>query len=306
MRLTLSILLFTIVALGPTPAAAQFSTVRLAVVPSPAETGLLRSLLPDFERESGYRVEVYSGEDVHDVARAGRADLVISHYGHAGTEAFMAQGFGLWPRAVFANQIAIFGPSDDPARISGLQDAGEAFRRITERGSRSQFVSNNSSVMKYLESVLWEEAGRPPKDSWYVDQGFSEADGIALAANLGAYYIFALPPFLTWKDACVRSVVSQGRNRTLADPSPGSSSACNMQALVLLGMPARIMVSMVVNPQRVAAVNVTGATALQAYLLRPAIQARIENFRDVRSTLPLWKAAGLHNSPAGLGFGGRP
>ena len=112
MRLAGSRLVFTIVALGPMPAGAQFSTVRLAVVPSPAETGLLRELLPDFERESGYQVTVYSGEDVHDVARAGQADLVISHYGHAGTEAFMNQGFGLWARAVFANQIAIMGPND--------------------------------------------------------------------------------------------------------------------------------------------------------------------------------------------------
>src|SRR5437762_3461526 len=128
MRFTLSTLLFAAIALAPIHTAAQFSTVRLAVVPAPEETGLLAALLPDFERESGYRVEVYSGEDVHEVARAGHADLVISHYGHAGTESFMTQGFGLWPRAVFANQIAIIGPVNDPARISGLQDAGEAFR----------------------------------------------------------------------------------------------------------------------------------------------------------------------------------
>ena len=119
MRRTCSILLFGIVTLGPMPAAAQFTTVRLAVVPAPEETGLLRELLPDFERESGYRVEVDSSETPHDVARAGRADLVISHYGHNGTEAFMTQGLGLWPRAVFANQIAMIGPTSDPAQIRG-------------------------------------------------------------------------------------------------------------------------------------------------------------------------------------------
>src|SRR5438876_7634040 len=101
MRFMRSILVTLVAALVPLPAAAQFSTVRLAVVPSPEETGLLRSLLPDFERESGYRVDVYSGEDAHDMARAGRADLVISHYGHQNSEAFVTQGFGLWPRAVF-------------------------------------------------------------------------------------------------------------------------------------------------------------------------------------------------------------
>ena len=79
-----------------------------------------------------------------------------------------------------------------------------------------------------------------------------------------------------------------------------------MEALVSTGMPARVMVSIVVNPQRFPAINLAGATALQAYLLRPAVQAQIENFRDPRSELQLWKAAGLHNIPAVLGFGRRP
>src|SRR5207253_8462642 len=174
--------------------------------------------------------------------------------------------------------------------------------RITERGSHAEFVSNNSAVMKYLETILWEEAGHPARDGWYVDQGMSEADGMTLAASLQAYYIFALPPFLTWQQACFNAAVSGGASHAFAGPSP-RAAPCNMQPLVLTGMPARIMMSMVVNPQRVLAVNVAGATALQTYLLRPAVQARIESFRDVRSTMPMWKASGLHNSAAGLGFG---
>jgi len=308
MRLTCSILLFGIVALGPTTVAAQFPTVRLAVVPSPEGTGLLHELLPDFERESGYRVVVYSGEDLYDVARAGQADLVISHYGHNGTEAFMTQGLGLWPRAVFANQIAMIGPNGDPAQIRGLQDAGEAFRQIALSRSGAQFVSNNSAVMKYIESMLWEAAGRPAKNLWYVDQGASEADGMALAARIKAYYIFALPPFLTWQHTCPNNARSEGGEWPLARPSavPHYPTPCGMEALVLAGMPARIMVSIVVNPQRFPAVNLVGATALQEYLLRPAVQARIESFRDSRSKLQLWKAVGLHNSAAALGLGKQP
>lgn len=309
MRFTCSLLLaFVLATFGPVPLVAQFPTVRLATVPSPEETGLLRELLPDFERESGYRVVVYSGEDVHDVARAGKADLVISHYGHSGTEMFMAQGLGLWPRAVFANQIAFIGPAGDPAQIRGLQDAGAAFRQIS---GRSRFLSNNSAVMKYTENVLWEAAGRPPKGSWYVDAALSEADGMARAAEIKAYYIFALPPFLTWKQGCLDTSHHAVPGLPLLHPGAPTSSnepeACHMDALLLAGtMPHRIMVSIVVNAQRVPAVNVSGATALQEYLLRPAVQARIERFRDPRSEYQLWKAAGLHNSAAGLGLGRRP
>ena len=109
-------------------ARAQTNVVRLAVVNAPAEGGLLGGILPDFERQTGFRVEVYSGSDVTDRARNGQADLLIAHYGYAGLESFMADGFGLWPRFVFGNRNAIIGPSSDPARVRDLSDAVEGFR----------------------------------------------------------------------------------------------------------------------------------------------------------------------------------
>lgn len=304
MRMFCSILLF-IAALGPA-AGAQSVTVRLAVVPSPNETGLLRSLLPDFERQSGYRVTIYAGEDLFDVARAGGADLVIAHYGHHDTEAFMAQGLGLWPRTVFGNQIAILGPADDPARIRGLQDAGEAFRRIAA-GPTTRFVANNSAILKYIESMLWEMAGRPAREPWFIDAGLSEAQGMERAARLRAYYLFAVPPFLRWQEACEERARRLGATRLpvlpLAPPqAAGDETLCEMEPLVLAGpMPHRIMVASIVNAQRVQGVDVAGAAALQEYLLRPAVQARIERFRDPRTSLQVWRAAGLHNSGAALG-----
>jgi hypothetical protein len=39
--------------------------VRLAVVKAPAQSGLLDALLPAFEAQSGYRVDVYVGSDVY-------------------------------------------------------------------------------------------------------------------------------------------------------------------------------------------------------------------------------------------------
>lgn len=307
MRVICSILLLALT-LGPVRAVAQSTTIRLASVPSPAETGLIRDLLPEFERQSGYRVTVYAGEDLYHVARRGEADLVISHYGHHDTDAFMAEGLGLWPRAVFANQIAIFGPAADPAGIRGLQDAGEAFRRIAAAGPPSRFISNNSAIMKYIESVLWEAAGRPARESWYVNTGASEAEGLTQAALIRGYYIFALPPFLRWQESCLAearaSAAAVPRARPLAAPGDSPGAPCDAEALMLAGpMPSRLMIASVVNPQRVAGVNAAGAAALQAYLLRPAVQARIERFRDQRTPHQLWRAAGLHNSAAALGIG---
>src|SRR5438093_13382442 len=99
-------------------AAGQAPAVRLAVVNVPVDSGLLAAILPEFERSTGYRVEVDKrGDDLYEIVRQGKADLAISHFGHAGVEAFMAEDLGLWPRAVFANQAVLIGPSTDPAGI---------------------------------------------------------------------------------------------------------------------------------------------------------------------------------------------
>src|SRR2546422_11236671 len=70
-------------------------TTLFRSVNTPEDSGLLGDILPDFESQTGLRVEVYSGEDVYDRARNNQADLVLSHYGHAGLEPFMADGLGL-------------------------------------------------------------------------------------------------------------------------------------------------------------------------------------------------------------------
>ena len=262
-------------------ARAQSNVVRLAVVNTPEESGLLREILPDFERQTGLRVEVYSGEDVYDRARNGQADLVISHYGHLGVEPFMTDGLGLWPRAVFANQNVIAGPSSDPARVANLSDAVDGFRRIAQ--SRSPFVANNSGIPKYTEDLLWEAAGRPPKQGWYVDQGLREQPAVAAAAQRGAYVIWGLVPFLQYLE----------QNRVDLRP-----------LLVNDAVLSRVMVSVVMKPDKFPKANLEGAKALEKYLLAPSTQARIRAFRHPGLDHALWWPSARDNSPAILGYGG--
>ena len=159
---------------------AQSTVVRLQVVNVPVDSGLLAALLPDFERATGYRVEVYkNGDEVYELARQGAADLVLSHYGHRGVDDFMADGLGLWPRSVFANQAVLLAPPTDPAGIRGMQDAVEAFRRIAQ--TKSRFVVNNAATEKYLGQLLWEAAGRPDPAGWYSDTGLRDQPVIQAA-----------------------------------------------------------------------------------------------------------------------------
>lgn len=122
-------------------------------------------------------------EGVYDLAREGMADLVIAHYGHAGTEAFMSEGLWRWPRIVFSNQAVLVGPASDPAGIRGLTDAAEAMRRIAECGG--EFFINNAATEKYLADVLWRASGAPPKRTWQLDLGLRDQAAIEMAAQRG-------------------------------------------------------------------------------------------------------------------------
>ncbi len=75
--------------LDSTRVIAQSGSVRLALVNVPDE--LLRPLLPAFQMQTSIRAEiVYTGNDPFAVARDGKADLVIAHYGHEGVQSFVS------------------------------------------------------------------------------------------------------------------------------------------------------------------------------------------------------------------------
>jgi tungstate transport system substrate-binding protein len=246
--------------------------VRLAMVNVPDD--VVRPLLGDFAAQSGRRAEiVYTGNDPFTFARDGKADLVISHYGHEGVQPFVTGGYGLWPHAVFANQIALLGPSNDPAHVRGLTDAAEAFRRIAT--TRSRFLVNNSEGNKYVEQILWVKAGSPEKGAWYLDRHTQGPQAARDAAKEGAYTLWGVPPFLRLK----------------------RQSPMDLEPLVTQDpVFQRIMVAIVVNRQKVTGVNDAGAEAFQAFLLAPSTQARIAAFRYPDLSQQVWWPAGRHNS----------
>ena len=254
---------------------AKTSIVRLSSVVTPQDGGLYDDLLPDFEQQTGYQVELTTGEDVYGAAREGQADLVLSHYGYKDAQAFVQAGFGQWPQSVFFNQLALLGPTSDPAQIQDLTDVVEAFRRIAN--TQSRFIVNDIDVLKYLTEIIWNCAGRPDKGGWYVDQGLAELEAIDAAAQQSGYVLWGLTPFLK----------AQQQNEV------------ELQSLVLNDpLLQRIMVTVAVNPEKVSGVNVEGAKAFEQYLLAPTTQARIRAFRLPGIDQQIWWPAGWHNAGA--------
>lgn len=266
------ILAFALLWGNTSSAETKASVVRLALVNIPDD--VLRPLLKDFQAQTGLHAEiVYTGSDPFSVAKAGQADLVISHYGHPGVEPFVTAGLGLWPHPVFANQMALFGPPNDPAHVKGLTDAAQAFAKIAE--AKAPFVVNDGIGSRYLEDILWRSAGILNKGDWYIDPKADGKDAVDAASKKGAYVLWGVPPFLRYKQ----------KARLALEP-------------LVVGDPIfqRIMVSIVVNPAKIQDTNVDGAKAFEKYLISPATQARIRAFRYPDLDQQVWWPAGRHNS----------
>ena len=255
-------------------------TLRLAVVITPDV--LLDSLIQTFEAESGYHVVMQITEEVYDLAREGKVDLVIAHYGHRGTEPFMSEGLGHWPHMVFSNQAVLIGPSSDPAGIRGLTDAAEAISRIAQRGG--EFLVNNAATERYLGEVLWQAAGAPPKRGWQIDLGLRDQPAIEMAAQRGAYTVWGIIPFVRLQQ------------QRLEQQRP-----LGMDALVI-GDPLfqRVMVSIVVDASRIPGVDEDAARAFEHFLLEPRTQARMRQFRHHGLSVQTWWPAGRNNAGAEL------
>src|SRR5436309_9072651 len=135
--------------------AAQSHDVLLATATSTRDEGLLDSLLPVFEKQSGYAVTVIavgSGEAL-DLGRRGDADVVLSH-APAAERALVDSGYFVRRRLVMHNVFFIVGPPDDPARIRGMRSAVAALRSIYSLGV--PFASRGDRSDTHLRELeLW-------------------------------------------------------------------------------------------------------------------------------------------------------
>lgn len=259
---------------APAAASARPDVVRLSTVVVPNDSGLYKELLPDFERRSGMKVELAGAQDVYGPARAGKADMVLSHYQHEGLSPFMEEGYGEWPRLVFSSPGAIIGPPSDPAKIRGLTDAVEAFARIAKSGAT--FIVNDTDGLKYIVEVAV-RAGGISTSGWLVDKAVNKGQAMQAAAQAGGYTVWGLLPFLR----------SQQQDRLALEP-----------LLMHDHLLKSVMVTTVVNEKRVGGVNAKGARALQQYFLEAGTQAKVRAFRMSGVAEQVWWPAAHDNEKA--------
>src|SRR5881396_210791 len=242
-------------------APSQSRDVILATTTSTRDAGLLDTLVPLFERQTGYRVKVIavgSGQAL-EMGRRGDADVVLAH-APAAERVLADSGYFLERRLVMHNDFVIVGPASDPAGLRGLSDALAAMRRIA--ATPALFVSRgDQSGTHKLEQLLWKMVGgTPPAGArWYVESGQGMAATLQMADQKRAYTITDRATYLAWRDK-VQTVPQV----------EGDSLFYNVYHV------------MEVNPKNAPRVNTAGGKALADFLVAPETQALIGEFGKSR------------------------
>lgn len=159
----------------------------LATTTSTEDSGLLSVLIPQFEAEHGYDVDVVAvgtGQALQ-LGEDGNADVLLVH-DRAREDAFMGAGHGVRREDVMYNDFVIVGPEEDPADVRGVEEAAMAFAQIADAGA--SFVSRgDESGTHGKEMSIWDVAGIEPQGDWYVSAGQGMGAVLTLADELQAY-----------------------------------------------------------------------------------------------------------------------
>jgi tungstate transport system substrate-binding protein len=196
--------------------------LRLATTTSTYDSGLLQELLPDFEAQSGVRVDVVAVGTGQAIAMGERGDAdVLMVHDRAKEEAFVAAGYGLARYRLMYNDFVIVGPGDDPAGILGLSLASDALGRISS--AQSMFVSRgDDSGTHAREMAVWDAAGVDPDplSGWYLSIGQGMGETLQFASERRAYTLSDRGTYLAIQAKLRDLVVLVGGDSLEQNPDP--------------------------------------------------------------------------------------
>jgi tungstate transport system substrate-binding protein len=146
-------------------------------------------ILPDFEKGCNCKVKaiaVGSGQAIA-IGATGDADVLLVHSRKA-EDKFVADGNAKERFDVMYNDFIIVGPPDDPAKISGMTTAKDAFTAIAT--AKAPFVSRgDQSGTNTKELSIWASAEISPTQQvdWYNSIGQGMGETLVFANEKGAY-----------------------------------------------------------------------------------------------------------------------
>jgi tungstate transport system substrate-binding protein len=181
-------------------AAPELKPLKLATTTSTDDSGLLDYLLPEFQKDTNYKVEVIAvgtGQAI-EMGEAGDVDVILVH-SRAAEDKFIEDGFGVDRRDVMYNDYLVIGPAEDPAGIKGTSDALAAFKAMAEK--QTVFISRgDDSGTHKKELSIWKKAETEPAGEWYIEAGQGMGDTFMMANEKKAYTLIDRATYLALKD----------------------------------------------------------------------------------------------------------
>lgn len=175
--------------------------IRLSTTTSVNDSGLLGYLQPEFEKDTGYKLEITSAGSgaAIEKGRTGDADCLLVH-SPAAENTFIEEGFDE-KRAVFMyNFFVIVGPADDPAGVKSCTDASEAFAKIAAHQTATFVSRGDESGTHSAEKKIWEIAKiKPEGQAWYVSAGQGMGASLNIASETGGYILTDKGTYLAHK-----------------------------------------------------------------------------------------------------------
>lgn len=173
--------------------------LRMSTTTSTENSGLLKVILPPFEKICNCKVDVIAvgtGKALK-LGENGDVDVVLVHAREM-EDKFVTDGFGVNRKDVMYNDFVIIGPSSDPAGVKGAKTAAEAFLKIISKNAI--FISRgDESGTHQKEKEIWKVANISPKGSWYVEAGQGMGEAINMATERQGYALADRGTYIAYK-----------------------------------------------------------------------------------------------------------
>ena len=237
----------------------------LATTTSTVDTGLLDTLVPIFEKKTGFRVKTISVGTGQALAMGekGEADVLLTHAQDSEKKLLDSKAVTNY-QLVMHNDFVIVGPSGDPAGIKD-KPSPEAVAAIAAK--QAVFISRgDDSGTHKKELSIWKKAQINPAGSkWYQESGQGMGSTILMASEKQGYTLADRGTYLAQKPNIKLVVLSEG------DPT-------------LLN----IYHVMEVNAEKFTKVNAKGAKAFVEFMVAPETQKVIAEFGKDKYGSPLF------------------
>lgn len=189
------------------------AVIRLSTTTSVNDSGLLGAILPVFEEEYGYTVEVQSAGTGQAIAAAqyGNADVILVHAKSSEEEfvnggfAYTIEGFDSERLSFLYNYFVLCGPADDPAGAADAESVTDAFAAIAE--GEYPFISRGDASGTHVKELsLWPESLGITEEAdsfadytgWYTSANAGMGACLVMAEEMQAYILTDKATFLTF------------------------------------------------------------------------------------------------------------